>query len=299
MITVLGSINMDLVASVGRLPRPGETVPGKSFTTTAGGKGANQALAARRAESATRLVGAVGDDAFASNALSMLRAASVDLTGVKVEPTITGTAMILVDESGQNMIAVTSGANASVDTEMASSAVGAMACDDILMLQMEISEETILTALQEGRQKGLTTILNVAPFTAQSARLAALADIVVANETEFELLYGVTVENHHKRIEALKELHSQAGRTFVVTLGADCVIAIRHGQIYSAMGLTIEPVDTVGAGDTFCGYLAAGLDQGNDFSVALRRAAVAGSLACLEQGAQVAIPLASVVEERI
>ncbi|RYG56916.1 MAG: ribokinase [Alphaproteobacteria bacterium] len=296
MIYVLGSINTDLVARTERMPSPGETVTGQSFATTSGGKGANQAIAAKMAGSAVALVGAVGDDAFAVAALAELTAASVDLSRVQTEPAATGTAIILVDASGQNMITVVPGANALATTDMARSSVAAMTAADILLLQMEIPADTVEIALELSRDNGIVTILNIAPFAAETARLASLANIIVANESEFELLAGRTIDTHTERISALKTLYGESGQTIVVTLGPDGVVAIHKNEILSAKGLTIVPVDTVGAGDTFCGYLAASLEQGTSFPQALRRAAVAGSLACLKHGAQTSMPAASSVD---
>ncbi|WP_105404182.1 ribokinase [Neorhizobium sp. T7_12] len=299
MITVLGSINMDLIATTERLPQPGETVAGSSFATAAGGKGANQALAARRAGSAVHMVGAVGEDGFATPALALLDDAKVDLSAVARVTDPTGTALILVGGTGENMIAVVAGANGTVSTAQAEAAVEAMKTGDILMLQLEIPAETVETALNAARAKSVLTVINTAPLTGDATRLARLADIVVANETEFELLAGSPIPDAAARQEMLKKLHAETGQTYVVTLGGDGVVAIRDGKIVTAEGLKIEPVDTVGAGDTFCGYLAASLEQGLDFPKALRRAAVAGSLACLSRGAQPSIPPAEAVDARV
>lgn len=296
MICILGSINMDLVARTERIPSPGETVVGQSFATTPGGKGANQALAARLAGSAVRMVGAVGDDVFAAAALAELSAASVDLSGVQTQAAATGTAIILVEVSGQNMITVVPGANALVTREMARSTVAAMTSGDILVLQMEVPADTVETALRSSAAKGIVTMLNIAPFTAETTRLAPLANIVVANESEFELLTGLKIRSAAERVSGLRTLHARSGQTIVVTLGPDGVIALHQNEILSADGLTIEPLDTVGAGDTFCGYLAASLDQGDSFPQALRRAAVAGSRACLKHGAQTSMPSATSVD---
>lgn len=293
MITVLGSINMDLIATTGRLPKPGETVAGTSFSTAAGGKGANQALAARRADAVVRMVGAVGNDGFAEPAIALLSQAGADLAAVKRVSEPTGTALILVGGDGENMIAVVPGANGTVDAADADAAVGAMAAGDILMLQLEIPVHAVERALAAARSKGVTTIINIAPLTADAARLGRLADIVIANETEFELLAGQDGMDSAARVAALHRLHAETAQTIIVTLGGDGVIAIRDGVLLSAEGLVIEPVDTVGAGDTFCGYFAASLDQGLEFAAALRRAAVAGSLACLKKGAQPSVPLAA------
>jgi ribokinase len=299
MITVFGSINMDLIATTAELPKPGETVAGSSFSTAAGGKGANQALAARRGGSAVRMAGAVGSDTFAEPALAMLKEAGADLSAVLRADEPTGTALILVGGTGENMIAVIPGANGTITADDAVKAVRDMSAGDILMLQLEIPAPAVEAALRSAREKGVTTMLNTAPFTADAERLAALADIVVANETEFDALAGGNAETSAERIDALRQRHARHKQTFVVTLGGEGVVAIHEGELLSAKGLTIEPVDTVGAGDTFCGYLAASLDQGLSFTDALRRAAVAGSLACLTRGAQPSIPLAEAVDSRI
>ena len=299
MITVFGSINMDLIATTERLPKPGETVAGSSFSTAAGGKGANQALAATRAGASVRMVGAVGSDAFADEALGLLKAAGTDLASVKVVDTPTGTAHIIVGGDGENVIVVVAGANGEVTAADAENAVAAMAPGTILMLQLEIPADAVEAALKAARARGVQSVINLAPLTPDARRLGAMADVLIANETEFELFADRTGLTSSEREETMLALHAASGQTLIVTLGADGVVAIRDGEITRAAGLSIEPVDTVGAGDTFCGYLAASLDAGLAFTDALRRAAVAGSLACLKRGAQPAIPVAAEVARKL
>lgn len=299
MITVFGSINMDLTATTARLPKPGETVAGTSFSTAAGGKGANQALAARRAGASVRMAGAVGSDNFADGALALLKQAGTNLSLTKTVSEPTGTAHILVGGDGENVIVVVASANGTVSEDDARSAVATMAAGDTLMLQLEIPAASVERALVAAKDKGVTSIINIAPLTADAARLGRMADIVVANETEFELLAGREGLTATEREDAMQKLSRETGQTVIVTLGAEGVVAVRNGTVHRAKGLKIEPVDTVGAGDTFCGYLAASLDAGIDFDAALRRAAVAGSLACLKAGAQPAIPEAVEVDAKI
>jgi ribokinase len=299
MITVFGSINMDLIATTARLPKPGETVAGTGFATAAGGKGANQALAARRAGSTVNMAGAVGKDEFAAPAIALLSEAGTGLSKVNHVDGPTGTALILVGGDGENMIAVVPGANGTVSPEDAEAVVAAMEPNDILMLQLEVPPAAVEKALDAARKKGIRSVLNLAPLIADAPRLGRLADIVIANETEFELLAGQEGMTAGDREAALKRLHGETGQTLIVTLGADGVIAIRDGELVRAKGLKIEPVDTVGAGDTFCGYFAASLDGGLDFETSLRRAAVAGSLACLKAGAQPSIPLSAEVANKL
>jgi ribokinase len=295
MITVFGSINMDLVATTPRLPKPGETVPGTGFATAAGGKGANQALAARRAGASVRMVGAVGRDAFAAPALDLLDKAGTDLSSVAQVDGPTGTALILVGGDGENMIAVVPGANGTVSPEQAKDAVSKSAEGDFLMLQLEVPVASVRAALEAAKARGVRSVLNTAPLIPEAAELARLADIVIANETEFERLVGRDNLSASEREEMLLSMHGDTGQTLIITLGADGVIAAEGGLLHRTKGLKIEPVDTVGAGDTFCGYLTASLDAGLVFDEALRRAAVAGSLACLKAGAQPSIPLAAEV----
>ena len=296
MIVVAGSINLDLIANVDRLPAPGETVPGTGFASAPGGKGANQALAARRAGAEVRMAGAVGGDAFASQALALLGEAAVDLSTVRRVDAPTGTALILVGADGENMIAVVPGANGLVsDRDVAAARVGK---DDYLLLQHEIPLDTVAAALAHAREAGAVSVLNTAPFHAAAAEFLPLADYVVANETEFDLYaeaLGVRAGGH--RATRMGEFAYKTGRVLVVTLGKDGLLAAVPGQdIMTVPALPVTPVDTVGAGDTFCGYLAAGLDAGLELAEALRRAAAAGSLACLKPGAQPAIPMRAEVD---
>ncbi|WP_018425939.1 ribokinase [Hoeflea sp. 108] len=294
MITVVGSINLDLIATVGRLPGPGETVPGGDFKSAPGGKGANQALAAARAGAPVRMVGAVGKDAFAGEALAYLRDGGVDLGGVAEMHAATGIALILVGGDGENMIAVVPGANGTVvpgDLDKAKFAKG-----DIVLLQHEIPLSTVDAAIGAARQAGAITLLNTAPFRAEAAGFVGKANYVVANETEFDLYAEALALPAGERPERMSEFARRTGAALIVTLGGEGVLATKDGGIIHVDALKITPVDTVGAGDTFCGYLAAGLSAGLGLEDALKRAAAAGSLACLKPGAQPSIPLASEVD---
>ena len=294
MIIVVGSINLDLVANVERLPGPGETVPGTAFATAPGGKGANQALAACRAGVQVRMVGAVGADAFADEALALLDEAGVDLSTVRRVDGPTGTALILVGGDGENMIAVVPGASGLVtEKDVAGAGIGA---GDHILLQHEVPLETVAAALGRARSAGAVSILNTAPYQAGAASLLARADYVVANETEFDLYADALRLAAGDRKARMRAFVQKAGNVLVVTLGGEGVLAATPQREFSVPALPITPVDTVGAGDTFCGYLAAGLDRGMPLDEALRHAAAAGSLACLKPGAQPSIPVASEVE---
>jgi ribokinase len=279
VITVFGSANLDLIGQVSRIPSPGETVPGSTFSTAAGGKGANQALAARRAGSEVQLVAAVGTDSFADEALALLRADGVNLMALRRADGPTGIAMIFVDPEGENVIAILPGANGTMSPADADNALSVLPAGATLLLQQEVPQAATRRALDIGRTRGLRTILNTAPFLETTPEVAAMAEIVIANETEFELLGG----------------RRAAGQTMIVTLGAEGARAITDQGEIAVPALKVTPVDTVGAGDTFCGYLAEGLDRRLSLKDAMRRAAVAGSLATTRPGAQPSIPQADEV----
>ncbi|ANT53588.1 ribokinase [Mesorhizobium amorphae] len=294
MIIVVGSINLDLIANVDRLPAPGETVRGSNFTTAPGGKGANQALAAARAGAKVRMVGAVGKDSFAAEATALLRDGKVDLSGVGESFASTGTALILVGADGENVIAVVPGANDSVLP--ADIAKALLKKNDVVLLQHEIPLQTVEAALDATRAAGAVSVLNTAPFRGEASDLLAKADYAVANETEFDL-YGEALSLAGRdRPARMRDYAGKTGRTIVVTLGGDGVLAATPDDFLTVPALKITPVDTVGAGDTFCGYFGAGLSSGLPLEQALVRAAAAGSLACLKPGAQPAIPLAKDVD---
>lgn len=293
MITIIGSINFDLIARSPKLPEPGETLTGSHFSTAAGGKGANQALAAARAGAPVRMVGAVGNDAFAAQAVALLRADGVDLSRVDTRGDATGIALITVEDSGENTIIVIPGANGLVTEDDVSIA-------DLdggyLLLQMEIPLPVLEKAIAMSQTSDTTCILNIAPWRDDAANLLPRADIIVANETEFDLAALQLELSGADRTAKMIDFAEHYGRTIIVTLGSDGVMVATPDEHYNLPALQIKPVDTVGAGDTFCGYLAAGLDSGLVLRDACQRAAKAASLACLKAGAQPSIPTAADIQ---
>ncbi|MFK7965218.1 MAG: ribokinase [Burkholderiaceae bacterium] len=294
MITVLGSINVDLIGQVPRLPAPGETVLGNHFMAAPGGKGANQALAAARAGAAVRMIGATGADPYADQALTLLKRDGVDLSAIHRAEVATGTAFVIVDDYGENQIAVMSGANLALTADM----VGDLAFSqgDVLVLQLEIPLATMTPCITRAKQSGCIVMLNLAPFTTECLPLARQADIVVVNEGECQAL-GAALELKlgsapGSVLEVATGAQSALGNTVVLTLGAQGALAITPTQTLNAPALNINPIDTVGAGDTFCGYLAATLfdSKGKLTQAALTQATKAASIACLKTGAQTAMP---------
>jgi ribokinase len=287
MITVFGSINVDLVCRVAAVPRPGQTVRGSDYDLIAGGKGANQALAARRAGADVRLAGAVGtDDEMAQTALAELRAGGVDLAGVLVRGERTGLAIITVDETGENTIIVSPGANARAEA----TAIPEFTDGGTLLLQMEVPFEESVTAARAAAAAGARTIFSIAPFSPLSPEQLEPFSMILVNEHEAADLAGVLGISGADPAATVGALAQRLERTVIATLGPDGAVAAgRHGEI-RVPAIPVQVVDTTGAGDTFAGTLAAFLDEGLDLAAAMRLAAIAGSLACTKEGAQPSFP---------
>jgi ribokinase len=294
MIVVFGSVNVDFVTRVERIPRPGETTLGPDYQVIPGGKGANQALAARRAGTDVVLAAAVGRDPFADIALSLLREDGVDCGRVAAVESPTGAAFISVEPSGENAIVVASGANR---LAVASQLDGyAWAAGDLLLLQREVPEAEAHLAARQARAAGARVVLNAAPAGPVSPDLLALLDILIVNEHEVTIV-GEAMGLSGSPDELARDIDAGHGVSTIVTLGAEGVIGWTGGIRRTAPALPIAPVDTTAAGDTFCGAFAAALEQGFGFTTALARGAAAGSLACLVAGAQVSLPRKAAIDE--
>ena len=294
MIIDFGSVGLDLIGTVPRLPGAGETVLGGTFASAPGAKGANQALAAKRAGAEVRHVCAIGNDDFGKQALALLVEGGVDLSLMRRADKPTAIAMIFVDAHGENCIAVLPGANSTNTPADADRALADARRGDYLMLQQEIPQAATVRALDLAREKGVISILNTAPFLESTPTIAIKASILVANETEFALLCNGETQPLEGLMRDWARKHEQ---TLIVTLGGDGArAATADGRFIPVPALKVTPIDTVGAGDTFVGYLAAGLDAGLELEAAMRRAAYAASLACTKPGAQPAIPQAAEVD---
>ena len=285
MILVAGSANLDFVVQAEHIPAPGETVLGRDFKTFPGGKGANQAVACARAGAATtHMLLALGNDAFAAPLEASLQDAGVQMHVVRATEQPTGTAFICLSEAGENAITVAPGANATLRPEHLPPLTGF----SHLLLQLETPLDTVTAYAQAARAAGVAVVLNAAPAQALSQELLGLVDILVVNEGEL-----ATVAQHTGSIaECLARLDVP---TVVVTLGAHGCCARHLGAWHLQASFAVKVVDTTGAGDTFCGSLAAALGQGQTMDQALRHASAAGALACTRLGAQSSIPLAAEV----
>jgi ribokinase len=287
MILVFGSINIDLVVPVPGLPRPGETVLGGDYRLLPGGKGANRALAACRAGGSVMMAGAVGKDAFAGAALELLRQDGADLALVREVARPTGLAAIMVGGSGENLIAVASGANAAVSAEFVPDDM--LGPQTIVLCQMEVPTAETTALMRRAARRGARSLLNLAPAMPIDPDLFGELHLLVANEAEAASL-GDDPAAIARRLR----------QGFVVTRGAAGSTGFLHdGRRLEVPALAIDAVDTTGAGDTFIGVLAAGLDQGLALPAALRRASAAAGLACLAQGAQTAMPDATAIDAAV
>jgi ribokinase len=287
VILVFGSINADVVVPVPHLPAAGETVLGGDFSLLPGGKGANQAVAARRAGAEVVMAGAVGSDAFAAVALGGLERAGVDTGLVHVAEAATGCALIMVGEGGENLIAVASGANRAVRAAQVPDAW--LGPQVMVLAQGEVPFAETLMLMRRARARGGRCLLNLAPAFALDPALLSELDLLVANEGEAARL-GLPPAAAARRLRLGLVITRGAA-------GADAYLA--DGAPRTVPALPIEAIDTTGAGDTFVGVLAAGVDAGLPFALALRRASAAAGLSCLARGAQAAMPDAAAIERAL
>jgi ribokinase len=290
-VLVVGSINVDLVVRIAHLPAPGETVTGGTFTQHQGGKGANQAVAAARLGAAVTLVGAVGDDDFGQGALVDLGREGVDVSHVAVlSSAATGLALILVDERGENQIAVASGANAALDgVAVAAALSGWMPRPGaVLLAGFELGDGAILAAAQAAAARGVRLLVNPAPARPLAPELLALSPIVLPNEGEATALTG-EIDTH----AAALALVAQTRSPVIVTLGADGALLVGADgprSVEHVPAASVEVVDTTGAGDAFAGALAAQLAGGSPLAEAVHVAVRAASLSVAVAGARGGMP---------
>ena len=296
-VVVLGSVNMDLVATMRRMPELGETVAGDGFFTAGGGKGANQAVALARLGADVRMVGKVGDDDFGRALLDGLRAEGINVRDVALDAAhSTGVAMILVDAAGQNRIAAVYGANMACDERQLAAAKRAMDGADILMLQLETPPDISVAAAMHARSIGVRVVWDPAPAAAMPDDGFASADILTPNEIEAAELTGIPVNDVQGARNAAKSLLGKGVGVVVVKLGQQGVYAASADKDYFVPPFNVDMVDSVAAGDAFGAGLAVALAEGNNLDNALKFGAAAGALAVTKPGARDAMPYRADVE---
>jgi ribokinase len=298
MIIVFGSLNIDLVMPVGHFPKPGETVLcSTDYLSRPGGKGSNQAVAAARAGAKVAFVGKIGDDAFGRRCMANLKNHSIWTSGIGISERPTGCATIAVDMTGANFIMVAPGANLDATSDQMPDEV--FNPRNIILTQLEVSPQETLSVLARAHKNGATTILNASPAPKVSAEALKNVDYLIMNEIESHQLarhLNITATDPREIARAMAKL-GHANIAVIITLEDKGSVAVRHGDTFLAPPLKVEPVDTTGAGDAFCGIFAASLLDGHTWLNALHYASVGASLSCLGLGAQGATPTMEDIEE--
>jgi ribokinase len=293
-VFVVGSLNIDQNIRVRSLPRPGETVRGSDATFSPGGKGGNQAVAAARAGATVKFTGAVGDDGHGRRILEVLSEASIDAGHVRVSATAaTGTAIIAVDDQGENQIIVSPGANSGLTAADVDAGLAAVQAGDVLVLQLEIPTELVRQAARTAKSRGAFVILNAAPAPRQIDGLLDDVDLLVVNEQEIQVLADLAglagiPGTHRDLVQALPPV---LGPGIVCTAGAEGSFTVLDGGLVHVPAAKVAARDTTGAGDTFVGYLAASLAGSHrDLPAAMFHATRASALAVTRTGAMESIP---------
>ncbi len=290
-IAVIGSLNVDYVAKVGRLPVPGETVAASDLEIVHGGKGANQAIAARRQGCAVRMIGSVGEDDMGRSYIEYLKEEGLETDGIRLLAGIsTGAAFISVDADGENTIVVCAGANGNTSPDQIRARDPFISESDALLAQFEVPLSAVVEALKIANRAGVLTVVNPSPMRSTFPWATVEIDYLIVNETEAdEILEELPVE-----LGAAPEIREfLLGRRInglVVTRGSDSTLVISRDEAFEAPTLPVLPVDTVGAGDAFAGCFTARLASGESLREAVLAANCAGALTTLRTGAQQPIP---------
>ena len=294
-IIVVGSMNVDLVVRAPRFPQPGETISGEDLQIIPGGKGANQAVAAARQGSSVAMLGRVGNDSFGPSLISNLKQNGVDTSHVKTDAeSATGDAIIIVDANGQNSIVLSPGGNGRVSPADVRSV--SFSDHKLLLLQLEIPIETVLTATQGAKESGLRVLLNPAPARSLPDELISLPDFIVPNEIELSLMTGQPVNEISSAESAAKILLERGAQNVIVTLGANGALIANKEMTKHIPAYNVETVDTTAAGDAFIGGFASALLQNKSLEEAVRYGCACGALAATKFGAQPSLPTKDEVE---
>ena len=290
-VCVIGSANLDYTVALPRLPRAGETVARGTLGIHRGGKGANQAVAARLLGAEVRMIGCVGQDDAGARMRQDLAKIGIGVEGLtSVASAATGTALILVDPDGRNQIGVALGANEHLTVEMVSMHDESIAWADVLLCQLETPLPVVRWGLERAKDHGVTVILNPAPVQPLTDDLLALADFLTPNESEAQTLSGLPVSDVESAREAAQHLLARGARRVVVTLGEEGALACDQAAALHFPAFPVTVVDTTAAGDAFSGALAVGIAAGGTLEQAIPLAAAAAALTCTKRGAQDSLP---------
>ncbi len=296
-VLIVGSANVDYIVALSRLPRPGETVSEGTLTVAHGGKGANQAVAARRLGADVRFIGCLGDDASGRAVLAALGGEGIVTDGVTLTADgATGTALIAVDREGRNQIAVAPGANRLLTVEQVKARADDFAWAQIVACQLETPLATVAWALETAHTHGAITILNPAPVPDAPLDLLPLVDYLTPNAGEAARLSGIGGDGRDGAEKAASALRARGAATVIVTLGEDGALGIGHEGVTHVAGRRVTVVDTTGAGDAFSGALAVALGERRELAAALAFANAAAALACTARGAQPSLSRRAEVE---
>lgn len=296
-ILVVGSLNADLVVRAPRFPQPGETISGDDLNIIPGGKGANQAVAAARLGANVSLLGRVGKDNFGDFLLENLKQNKVDSTLIQRDDSSTGTAIIIVDSSGQNSIVLSSGANGNVSIADVDNIP--FANYQLLLLQLEIPLPTVLRAAQRAKESNTRVVLNPAPAKELPDELIALADFIIPNETELSLLTKQKVSDIASAESAARNLLGRGAKHVIVTLGGKGALIVNTETCKQVDTYLVNVVDTTAAGDAFIGGFATSLLENKSLEEAVRFGCACGALAVTKFGAQPSLPTKEEVEKLI
>jgi ribokinase len=290
-IVVIGCLHTDFTVKVKTIPRIGESVLGKSFKRSPGGKGANQAVAAARLGADVVLIGRVGADVFGKELIKNLRENGIDTKYIiEDSETYTGFALIMVDEDGDNILAVASGADMRIRKEDIDRAEEIIKLSDILLIQLETPLQIVEYAINIAFNKGVKVLLNPAPAQKLSKDLLKKVYVLIPNEKEAELLSNVKIKDLNSSKISAKKLLENGTKNIVITLGKNGSIIATKEETVHINGLNVNAIDTTGAGDAFCGALAVALSSGKELKEAVIYANYAGALATTKIGAQEALP---------